>query len=180
MVTWITRTLADGRLTLPDLLFLERLVESRHRDVLRGSASGPAASAGQGPTDPSSEHGGLVLLESGEGCPLRLLPIPSSSVGDDLLYELPTELFTAACLAFWHDHPLDNEEGAVGRPDGPRPPGPFGARGPSLVTALGDRWIACLRGIDSLVFTSMGGAGFSIVFFNSEGEVLGLGQFVAP
>jgi hypothetical protein len=208
----------DGHLTLPDLLFLERLAESSHRDALRESVSCAAGGADQGPADapaesradqpdrldpverikiglirealrfpvfleaiagvlgddaldPSSEHGGLVTLESGEGCPLGLLTIPSSSVGDDNGYWLPPELFTAACLAFWHDHPFDERGGAGG---------PSGVIGPSLVTVWGDRWIAYLRGIDGLVFTPTDGGGFSIVFFNAEGEALDLGHFAPP
>jgi hypothetical protein len=209
----------DGRLTLPDLFFLERLAESSHRDVVRGSASGSAAGWDRGSTDPfdrldavdrikvglvrealrfpaflgaivaaigdddrdaSSEHGGLVILESGEGCPLSLLPIPSSSAGDDHVYGLPTELFTAACLAFWHDHPSSDGKGPAERSDLARLPGPSGAVGPSLVTAWGDRWIAYLRGIDGLVFTPTDGGGFSVVFFSSEGESLDLGRFAPP
>jgi hypothetical protein len=206
----------DGRLTLSDLLFLERLTESGHRHVLLESASREAAGMDGGSTeppdrldpverikvgllrealqvpafleeiagaigddalDPSSEHGGLVLLGSGEGCPLFLLPIPSSSAGDDHAYGLPVELFTAACLAFWHNHAVGDGGGAAERFGGPRPPGPSGAVGPSLVTAWGDRWIAYLRGIDGVVFTPERGGGFSVVFFSSEGEVLDLGRF---
>lgn len=189
----------DGHLTLQDLLFLERLAESNHRDALRESASRAAdqsdrmdpverikigliraalrfpvfleAIAGaleDDAVDPSSEHGGLVVLETGEGCPLRLLAVPSSIVGDDTGYWLPPELFTAAALAFWHDHPLRAGEGVAG---------PSGAIGPSLVTSWGDRWIAYLRGIDGLVFTPTGGGGFSVAFFNAEGETFDLGRF---
>jgi hypothetical protein len=208
----------DGHLTLPDLLFLERLVKSSHRETLRESASRAAAGTDQGPAatpvgsppdqldwldpverikiglirealrfplfleaiagvlgddalDPSSEHGGLVVLEGGEGCPLRLLAIPSASVGDDNGYWLPPELFTAACLAFWHDHPYRDGEGAAG---------PSGTIGPSLVTAWGDRWIAYLRGIEGLVFTPTEEGGFSVVFFNADGEALDLGRFAPP
>jgi hypothetical protein len=208
----------DGRLTLLDLLFLERLAESSHREALRENASRAAAVTVQRPADPpaespadqpdrmdpverikiglirealrfpgfleaiagvlgddaldpSSEHGGLVILESGEGCPLRLLAIPSSIAGDDNGYWLPPELFTAASLAIWHDHPSRDGEGAAG---------PSGAIGPSLVTAWGDRWIAYLRGIDGLVFTPTEGNGFSVVFFNAEGEALDLGRFAPP
>jgi hypothetical protein len=207
----------DGRMTLPDVLFLERLAESSRRDVLRasgpvraaepdGGAAGPsgrldavdrikvglvrealrfpaflasiAGAIGDDALDPSSEHGGVVLLEGGDGCPLSLLPVPSSSAGDDLVYGLPVELFSAACLAFWHDHP--GEAAAAPSPGIRQPPGPSGALGPSLVTAWGDRWIAYLRGIDGLVFTPTGGGGFSVVFFTSEGEVLDLGRFTAP
>ena len=74
-------------------------------------------------------------------------------------------------LAFWHDHPLRDGEGAAG---------PSGAIGPSLVTAWGDRWIAYLRGIDGLVFTPTDGGSFSVVFFNAEGEALDLGRFAPP
>ncbi len=208
----------DGHLTLPDLLFLERLAESSHRDALRESVSRAAGGADQGPADapaesradqpdrldpverikiglirealrfpvfleaiagvlgddaldPSSEHGGLVVLQSGEECPLRLLAIPSASAGDDNGYWLPPELFTAASLAIWHDHPFHDGEGAAG---------PSGAIGPSLVTVWGDRWIAYLRGIDGLVFTPTDGGGFSIVFFNAEGEAFELGRFAPP
>jgi len=209
----------DGRMSLPDLLFLERLAESSRREVLR--ASGPAhatdpeggsvgssdrlnavdrikvglvrealrfpafleaiaGAIGDDVLDPSSEHGGVVLLESGDGCPLSLLPVPSSISGDDLVYGLPTELFTAACLAFWHNHSPGNDAAAAGSPESRKPPGPSGALGPSLVTAWGDRWIAYLRGIDGLVFTPTGGGGFSVVFFTSEGEAFDLGRFTAP
>ena len=121
--------------------------------------------------DPLGEHGGLVILESGEGCPLSLLPVPSSSAGDDLVYGLPAELFTASCLAFWHDHPPGGGEGKDG---------PSGALGPSLVTAWGDRWIAYLRGIDGLVFTPTSAGGIRAAFYTSEGEVLDLGRFEDP
>jgi hypothetical protein len=213
-----THPALDGRLTLQDLLFLERLAESSHRGALcesgshatAGTAQGPADAPAESPSDqpdrldpverikinlirealrypsfleaiaraigddaldPSSEHGGLVTLESGEGCPLGLLTIPSSSVGDDNGYWLPPELFTAACLAFWHDHPFDERGGAGG---------PSGVIGPSLVRAWGDRWIAYLWGIDGLVFTPTEGDGFRAVFFNAEGEALDLGRFAPP
>jgi hypothetical protein len=130
--------------------------------------------------DPSSEHGGLVVLESGEGCPLRLLAVPSSNTGDDNAYWLPTELFTAASLAFWHDHRLRDGGGETGLLRDPGSPGPSGAIGPSLVTAWGDRWIAYLRGIDGLVFTPMEGDSFSVVFFNAEGGAFELGRFASP
>jgi hypothetical protein len=208
----------DGRLTLPDLLFLERLAESSRRGALHesgshatvGTAQGPANMPAESPADqpdwpdlverikiglirealrfpvfleaiagvlgddaldPSSEHGGLVVLESGEGCPLRLLAIPPSSAGDDNAYWLPPELFTAASLAFWHDHLFRDGGGADG---------PSGTIVPSLVTAWGDRWIAYLRGIDGLVFTPTEGGGFSAVFFNADGEALDLGRFAPP
>ena len=97
----------EGRMTLPDLLFLERLAESNRRGVLRASAASPADVTDRDPTlsdrldaverikvvllrealrfpvflgaiagvigddalDPESEHGGLVILESGGGMP---------------------------------------------------------------------------------------------------------------
>jgi hypothetical protein len=208
----------EGRMTLPDLLFLERLAESNRRGVLRATAASPADATDRDPAladrldaverikvvllrealrfsvffgaiagvvaddarDPLGEHGGLMVLESGEGCPLSLLPIPSSSAGDDLVYGLPTELFTASCLAFWHCHPPGDGAAAVGSPGSRQPPGPSGALGPSLVTAWGDRWIAYLRGIDGLVFTPTGAGSVSVVFYTSEGEVLDLGRFEAP
>jgi hypothetical protein len=217
----------DGHLTLPDLLFLEQLAESVHREAIRESTARTVGGTDQGKADiaagsdsdlpdwldpvdrikvgligealrfpvfleaidgvlcddaidPSSEHGGLVMLESGEGCPLRLLLVPSSDSGDDNAYWLPPELFTAACLAFWHDHRFRDGGGAAGLPQDPGSPGPSGAIGPSLVTAWGDRWIAYLRGIDGLVFTPMEGDRFSVVFFNAEGGAFELGRFSSP
>jgi hypothetical protein len=118
-----------------------------------------------------------MLLENGEGCPLRLLAILSASAGDDNGYWLPPELFTAAVLAFWHDHSPRAGEEAGGLPLDPPHRGPSGTIGPSLVRAWGNRWIAYLRGIDGLVFTPTDGGGFSVVFFNAEGEAFDLGRF---
>ena len=112
----------DGRMSLQDMLFLERLAESNRRGVLREPVAGPADAADRDPApagrldaverikivllrealrfpvflgaiagaiaddalDPTSEHGGLVILEGSGDCPLSLLPVPSSSAGYDV------------------------------------------------------------------------------------------------
>ncbi|MCX7031696.1 MAG: hypothetical protein NTU62_16460 [Spirochaetes bacterium] len=197
--------LADG-MALTDLLFLERLAGTRRRQMLfedRGEPAGGAVdrikvrlllealgfpgflaevsgALDEDAIDSASEHGGLVLLQDGEGCPVRLLPIPSTTGADDHAFGLPPELFTAGCLAWWHDHAFNERGVPLEMLDNRAAAGPSGTASGSLVTAWGDLWVAYLRGIDGLVFTPTGGGTFSAVFFSSESEAVDLGRYAAP
>jgi hypothetical protein len=213
----------DGRLSLVDFLFLERLFESKHRppalelradpeptalDMDSELARGPPDSLdavwrlkiglirdalgfpsflsevsraiGEDALDPASEHGGLVLLSNADGCPLRLLALPSVYSGDDFAYGLPPELFTASCLAFWHNHQIGDRGLTTGPGGADRATGPSGALGPSLASAWGDRWIAYLKGIDGLIFTPGEEGAFMVVFYGHEGEIRDLGTYRPP
>jgi len=110
---------------------------------------------------------------------MRLLEVASAAEGDHD-YVLPGELFTAGCLAFWHDHAFNDAGLPVESLDNRDAAGPSGSISGSLATVWGDRWVAYLRGIDGLVFTPTGGRSFAAVYFTSEGATLDLGRYAAP
>jgi hypothetical protein len=129
--------------------------------------------------DRSSEHGGLALIAEGDSCAVRLLEIRSAAGGDHD-YVLPAALFTAGCLAFWHDHAFNDLGLPVEELDNRGAVMPSGSITGSLATVWGDRWVAYVRGIDGLIFTPTGGKTFAVVYFTSEGATVDLGRYPSP
>jgi hypothetical protein len=150
------------------------LLDSLEDDSFLASVS---ASIEADARDRSSEHGGLVLVEGGDACKIRLLEVPSASEGDHD-FVLPPELFTAGALAFWHNHAFNDLGVPWEELDNSGSMMPSGSLSGSLATVWGDKWAGYIRGIDGLVFTPTGGRTFAVVYVTSDGVTIYLGRYL--